>query len=119
MKTGLSALINCGAWLSNHLDLEVMGCGQSGADRPEAIRLELAGKFLAYHLTLDQGCVSLSAQLMDQGDQPELLLKVGDTLPEWRTVCKLISALERNQIKALSPKPLEIGNGGPNSFVIE
>jgi hypothetical protein len=113
MKTGLSALINCGAWLSHHLDLEVMGCSQSG----EAIRLELTGRFLAYDITLDQGLVSLSAQLMDQGDAPELLLKVGDTLPEWQTVCKLITALERNQIKALSPKPLEIGEGC-NGFVI-
>lgn len=78
----------------------------------------MSGRFLSYEIMLNEGMVSVSAQPMDQGDPPELLLRVSDSLPEWRTVCKLITALERNQIKVLNPKPLEIGGGGPDGWVI-
>ena len=118
MKAGISAMICAGAWLSNRFDLEVMSCGRSADDPPESFRLEMTGRFLAYDVSLNEGCVSVSAQPMDNGDPPEILLKVGDTLPEFRTVCELITALERNQIKALFPRPLEIGGSGPNGFVI-
>ena len=32
---------------------------------------------------------------------------------------KLIQALEHSQIKSLQPRPLEVGEIGPNGFVIE
>jgi hypothetical protein len=112
------ACSHAGAWLSNRLDLEVMSCGRSADDPTESLRLEMAGRFLAYDITLDGGFVSVSAQPMDKGDPPEMLLKVGDTLPEWRTMCKLMTALKRNQIKTLLPRPLEIGGSGPDAFVI-
>jgi hypothetical protein len=118
LKAGITALIYAGAWLSNRFDLEVMSCGRS-ADAPlESLKLEMCGRFLAYDLTLDGDWIFVSAQPMDKGDPLELLLRIEDSLENWRTVVKLISACEHNRIKALFPRPLEIGGTGPNSFVI-
>ena len=116
--SGLGAMVYAGAWLSTRFDLEVLSFGRAGDAPLQSCKLEMVGRFLAYDLTLDDGWIFVSAQPMDKGDPPELLLKISDSLENWRTVVKLISACEHNRIKALFPRPLEIGGVGPNSFVI-
>jgi hypothetical protein len=75
--------------------------------------------FLAFEIVLDGGFIFVSAQLCDRGHPPELLVTSPDTPTGWQDTCRLIAACVRNQIKSLSPRPLEIGESGPNGFVIE
>jgi hypothetical protein len=85
----------------------------------DSCKLEMTGRWPAYDVTLEGGWIFLSIQLMDQGDPPESPLSVGDGSEGWRTSCKPIAALERNQINSLSPRPIEIGEpGSPDSWVI-
>jgi hypothetical protein len=79
--------------------------------------MELTGKHLAYRIALRGGWIWLSAQLMDKGDQPEPLVNVGDGEAGWRTISKLIEGLERSGCRSLQ-RPIEIGEGGPNAWVI-
>jgi hypothetical protein len=75
------------------------------------------GKWLCYYVTLDNTFVFLKVSLMDQGNEPELILSVGDVDERWRELFKIIRALERDQIKSLE-RPIEIGGGsGPNGWV--
>jgi hypothetical protein len=113
---GIGALIRSGAFLSNLLDLEVMGCGRAGLAPRDSCKLELAGRWLFYDVTLDGGFVFLRIALMDKAEEPELILSVGDRPQNWRVICKLIAALERNQIQSLE-RSIEAGLG-PSGFVI-
>ena len=111
-------MVFAGAWLSNRFELEVLSFGRAG-DAPEhSCKLEMVGDFLAFDITLDGSWIFVSAQPCDSGDAPELLVTFPDNATGWQDTCRLISALIRNQIESLSTRPLEIGHGGPNSFVI-
>jgi hypothetical protein len=115
---GIAGMVKAGAWLSNLLDLEVLGCGRAGDAPAQSCKLELSGQFLAYDITLDGGWIFLSVAVMDRGDPPESLLSLADNAENWRTICQLVAALERSAIRELQPRPLEIGPPGPNCWVI-
>ena len=68
----------------------------------------MAGRFLCHHIKLDGGFVTVSAQLMDEGSEPELLLKaVGETEAAWQTtIAPLVASLERNEVRSLE-RPIE------------
>jgi hypothetical protein len=110
-------MVYAAAWLSTRLDLEVLSFGRSGEAPPHSCKLEMCGPHLFYDVTLDGGWIFVFASLMDRGDPPQSLLSVADGPDGWRTVCRLITACERNKVRCLE-RPLQIGNGGPNSFVI-
>ena len=95
---GIGGVIKAGAWLSKLLDL-VLGCGRAGDAPAHSGKLELSGRFLAYDITLDGGWIFVSAAVMDRGDPPECLLTIADNAENWRTVCQLITALERSAIR--------------------
>ena len=38
---------------------------------------------------------------MDSGDEPQLLLREGDTAVGWSVVTRLIAAMEHNQVRSL------------------
>ena len=83
---GIGGMVKAGAWLSNLLDLEVLGCGRAGDAPAHSGKLELSGRFLAYDITLDGGWIFVSAAVMDRGDPPECLLTIADNAENWRTV---------------------------------
>ena len=114
--SGLGAFVYAAAWLSTRFDLEVLNFGRAGDAPPSSCKLEMAGTFLFYDLTLDGGFIFISAQVMDQGDPPELLISFPDGPQGWMDTCSLISALERNNVRSLE-RPIEAGTG-KNGFVI-
>ena len=73
--------------------------------------MEVCGTLLAYQIALRSGRVWLSASLMDSAREPQVL-NVGDSQAGWKTVCRLV---QRNGIKLLEQRPLEIGKSGPEA----
>ena len=102
------------------MDLEVGTFGRAGEAREDSCLLQMTGRFLAYDvLLLDGGFVTLDATSMDQAEEPQRLLTIGDTKQGWSDLCRLVQALERNQISDVSVRPLEIGEAGNrDSWVI-
>ncbi len=116
---GLAGFVKAAAWVSNLVDLEILSFGRAGDAPAHSCRLEMSGRHLAYIITLDGGWIFVSAAVMDRGDPPESLLTIADNAANWRTVCKVITGLERNNIRELQPKPLEVGPpDARDSFVI-
>ena len=115
---GIGAMVYAGAWLSNMFDLEILGCGRAGDAPAHSCKLEMSDRFLAYDITLDGGWVFLSVSVMDRADPPESLLTIADNAENWRTICKVVTALERNNIRALQPKPLDVSDPEGNGFVL-
>jgi hypothetical protein len=115
--SGLGAFVYSAAWLSNRFDLEVLTFGRAGDAPPHSTKLEMCGPFLAYDITLDSTWIFVSASVMDRSDPPERLAVFPDGRQGWQDTCRQITALERCKIRCLE-RPLEIGDGGPNSFVI-
>ena len=114
--SGLGAFVYAAAWLSTKFDLEVLSFGRSGDASPQSCKLEMAGRFLFYDITLDGGWIAISASVMDRSDPLELLIRFPDGPQGWPDCCSLISALERNNIRSLE-RPIEAGTG-PGGFVI-
>jgi hypothetical protein len=120
MKSGIGALVQCGAWLSHTLDLEVLSMGRGALDREDTTTLEMCGRHLLYVLRLDGGWCFLYACPLDTASDPELLFSIGDANWEgWKQICRLIEGLEHNEIRSLQPRPLEIGSMDGSGFVIE
>ena len=109
--SGLGAFVYAGTWLSTRFDLEVLSFGRSGDAPPQSCKLELVGDFLAFEIVLDGGFIFVRAQPCDSADPLELLCTFPDNSTGWQDTCRLIAACIRNQIKSLSPRPLEIGEG--------
>jgi hypothetical protein len=117
---GVGGLVYLAAWAENTLGMEVLSIGRSADNQREDCVLEITSRWLAYRLALRGGWVWLSIALMDKGDEPELLLNVGDGEVGFRTLRSLILAFERQgEIKSLE-RPIELGdeNDGPRSWVI-
>jgi hypothetical protein len=116
-QSGVSAMIHAAVWLETQLDVEILFIGRkTGLERFDCC-LEAAGKHLSYQISLDGGYVFLRAAVLDSIADSEQLLSVGDCKDGWTTICKVVQALERNNIRALE-RPIECGSGGPNSWVI-
>jgi hypothetical protein len=115
---GVAALVRLGVFLDDTLGMEILSIGRESFDPENSSTLIATGKWLCYFVRIDGGFVFLKVSLMDQANDPEQLLSAGDVDEGWRQIFTLIRALERNQIKSLTPRPLEIGDEGPNGFVI-
>ena len=81
--------------------------------------LEVVGRHLAYHITLDGGFVFVRAQPADAGGSLELLMTVADGPGGWPVVRELITALERSELRSLQPRPLAFGGTGEQGWNIE
>jgi hypothetical protein len=56
---------------------------------------------------------------MDRAEARQRLLTIGDTKQGWFDLCRLVQALERNLIRDVKVRPLEIGeSGNRDSWVI-
>ena len=117
-SSGLSAMIQLGASLENELGMEAITCGR-GASAGEDCVLEICGEWLAFRVALHGAEIRLAAALMDGDGTYEMLLRSHDDSAGWDTVKRLVSALEVNQIKALWPRPIEVGRvGDADAWVI-
>ena len=81
----------------------------------------MSGRFLSYQIILDGGWIFVSTfQSMDLGEEPQVpLFSIGDTKESWPIVCQFVQALERSGLASLKERPIEIGDGGKNSWLIE
>jgi hypothetical protein len=114
---GVSAMVRCVLWLEDKLGLETLNIGRQALARKDSCTLEICGAHLFYTVVIDGGFVFVLAQAMDApAGSLESLLSVGDTPEGWRTICKLIAALERHPVKSLE-RPIEAGEGR-DGFVI-
>ena len=110
-------MVRAALWLEDQLGVEILGIGRGALDRRDSCTLEASGKHLTYAIVLDGSFVFLRVQLLDVCDPAEELLSVGDCEAGWKTICRLVGGLERNRITSLQ-RPIEVGPGGPNSWVI-
>jgi hypothetical protein len=117
--TGVGAMVRAGAWAEVQLGMTVLSIGSEGSDRKDSCcTLDVCGRHLFYRIKLDGERVWLSACRMDSGNEPELLLTVGDEQQGWRKVCCVVRLLEREEVRRLE-RPIELGGGsGPDGLVI-
>jgi hypothetical protein len=121
-KTGLSAAINMAAFCENELGMIVLGVGslpEPGANPTLDCAVELAGAHLVYSISLKRTGVYLAAAPLDGDGALETIVRFSDTANDWATLQRLVGALERNAIRALHPRPLEVGYGpGFDNWII-
>ena len=115
---GISGMVRSAAWLEIEFDLMTIFIGRRGLDRRDSCTLEICGAHLLYVVELDGGWIWVRASLMDSGNEPELLLREGDTAAGWAVVTRLIASMEHNAVRSLS-RPIEVGYGeGPENWII-
>ena len=96
--SGISALIRIGAWLEHEFDsIEVIEIGRPATAPEQDFTMQVCGRFLFYTIALYGPQIHLSAQPMDTGAAPDLLLRTGDNENGWQTVRGVIAALERHE----------------------
>jgi hypothetical protein len=118
-KIGIAGMVQSAAWMSHQMDLEVATFGRAGDAPTNSCLLQMTGCFLAYDVLLDGGFIFWDATPMDQAEEPQRLLTIGDTEQGWSDLCRLVQALERNRICDVKQRPLEIGeSGNRDSWVI-
>ena len=107
MSAGLSALIRIGAELEHEFaSIEVIEIGRPATGPEQAFTMQVCGRWLFYTVALYGPQIRLSAQSMDTGAAPDLLLRDRDNENGWQTARGVIAALERYEIKSLE-RPME------------
>jgi hypothetical protein len=107
MSAGLSALIRIGAELEHEFaSIEVIEIGRPATGPEQDFTMQVCGRWLFYTVALYGPQIRLSAQSMDTGAAPDLLLRDRDNENGWQTARGVIAALERYEIKSLE-RPME------------
>jgi hypothetical protein len=110
-------MVRCALHLEEHGAM-TLNIGRNAITPEESCRLEAAGAHLLYSIVLDgAGGLSLSVVPLDNPPLPDLLLRAVDDAAGWDTLRRLCGGLEQHGIKSLE-RPIEVGLGGPDSFVI-
>ena len=121
-KTGISGAINLAAFAENDLGMVVLGIGcppDPNANPTLDCVVELAGDHLLYLISLKRIGVYLAAAPLDGDGVLETIVRFNDTADDWATLQRLVAALERNAIRSLHPRPLEVGYGpGFDNWII-
>jgi hypothetical protein len=74
---------------------------------------------LLYLISLKRTGVYLAAAPLDGDGALETVVRFSDTANDWATLQRLVGALERNAIRSLHPRPLEVGYGpGFDNWII-
>jgi hypothetical protein len=117
---GVSGMVRAALWFEDRLGLETLNIGREALQRRDSCTLQTCGRYLFYSITIDGGFVFLDVSPMDRAiGASERLLTIGDTKQGWFDLCRLVQALERNQIRDVKVRPLEIGeSGNRDSWVI-
>jgi|SRR6476620_7680422 hypothetical protein len=107
MSAGLSALIRIGAELEHEFaSIEVIEIGRPATGPEQDFTMQVCGRWLFYTVALYGPQIRLSAQPMDTGAAPDLLLRDRDNENGWQTARGVIAALQRYEIKSLE-RPME------------
>ena len=106
---GVAGMVKCAAMLGED-GVETESMGREAFDRKDSCTWIACGKNLCFRVVLDGGWVNLSVQLMDIGDEPELLATFADGPSGWHKMHSLISALECSKVRSLR-RPIEAGEG--------
>ena len=105
--SGLSAMIRIGAELEHQFSsIEVIEIGRPATGPEQDFTMQVCGRWLFYTVALYGPQIRLSAQPMDTGAAPDLLLRDRDNENGWQTARGVIAALERYEIKSLE-RPME------------
>jgi hypothetical protein len=115
--SGVGGLVRTAAWLDHNAGMEVLSLGRSALSLDDCT-LELAGSQLLVKISIKGTWIWISASALDSGEAPELICSFGDGEAGWTETRRLILALERSGIRSLHPRPLQLGEVGPNCFVI-
>ncbi len=110
---GIGGMVRAGAWMDVQLGMEVLSIGRSAEEKADCV-LEVCGKWLSFRIALQGGWIWLFAQPLDVCQDWDLLVNVGDGEDGWKTICSLLRALVRHEIKSLQ-RPIEAGLG-PNAL---
>jgi hypothetical protein len=114
--SGVAGMLRSALWLDSVCGLEVLSMGRSAIDKDDCV-LELCGTQLHVRVALRGGWVWLSACGLDEGP-PEAICNFPDGPQGWSDCRRLIANLERSGIKSLKTRPIQIGDEGPNAYLI-
>jgi hypothetical protein len=113
-----AAMISMEAFAGDELCLEIDFSGRPPLARRAAWTLEMSGRHLAYQIKLDNGWLFFRACEMDGAKWHQILNAVVANTDSWDFLKGLLAALEREQIRDLETRPLQIGPVGPSGYVI-
>jgi hypothetical protein len=114
--SGVAGMLRSALWLETVCGLEVLSMGRSATDKADCV-LELFGTQLHVRVTIQGGWLWLSACGLDEGP-PDAICNFGDGPRGWSDCRRLIANLERSGIKSLKTRPIQIGDEGPNAYLI-
>jgi hypothetical protein len=114
--SGVAGMLRSALWLDSVVGMEVLSIGRS-AQGHEDCAMELCGSQLLVRVVIQGGWLWVSACGLDAGT-PEPICNFGDGPQGWTDVRRLVMALERSGITSLQPRPIRIGDTGPNAYVI-
>jgi hypothetical protein len=115
---GVAGMVRSALWLERTAGMEVLSLGRPALSLDDCV-LELAGRQLAVTVSIRGSWIWLSAAGLDTGEAPELICNFGDGPTGWTDVRRLVLALERSGIRSLHPRPIHIGESGPNAYTID
>ena len=111
-------MVRSALWLERTAGMEVLSLGRPALSLEDCV-LEFAGRQLAVTVSLRGGWIWLSAGTLDTGEAPEAICNFGDGPAGWTEVRKFVRALEISGIRSLHPRPIHIGESGPNAYTID
>jgi hypothetical protein len=114
--SGIPGALRSAIWLNTVCGLEVLSMGRSAVGK-EDFAMELCGSQLHIRVALAGGWIWLSACGLDEGT-PDAICNFGDGPQGWSDCRRLIANLERSGIKSLKTRPIQIGDEGPNAYLI-
>ena len=86
--SGISAMVRAALWFEDQLNLTVLNIGRESFARKDSCTLQCCGTHLLHSIQIDGGWVSLEVTPMDQAEQPQKLLTIGDTKQGWSDLCQ-------------------------------
>ena len=116
-KFGVAGMVRAAVWFDATVGLEVLGIGRAALERADCT-MELVGSQLSIRISLLGGWIWLSAGSLDEGE-PEAVCNFPDTPQGWAAVRKFVRALEISGIRSLHPRPIHIGETGPDAYTID
>ena len=114
---GVSGMLRSGLWLNSVCGLEVLSVGRSATGK-EDCAMEIVGSQLLIRAALQGGWIWLSAASLDEGESTEPICNFPDSPQGWSDLRRLVANLERSGIKSLKTRPIQIGDEGPNAYLI-
>jgi hypothetical protein len=116
--SGIAGMVRSAAWLEHVGGLEVLSLGRAACSLDDCT-LEICGSQLLFYVSVRGTWIWLSAAPLDSPTAPSAICNFADGPAGWTALRKLVLALERSGIRALHPRPIRLGDTGPNAYVID